>query len=144
MSDTPPNTSPPSRLDQIKALIGDLARPFVLIVAGAASGLGIGKICWAVADGVGSGKISGDSAAIVIGAVGSVLALLFGAKAIEVANVAKHEALVRTAAVTASPTAAALAMGPASNVVAFPAQPAPAPAPAGDDDGTLPLDQRVA
>ncbi|MFN4289042.1 MAG: hypothetical protein ACK4E3_11160 [Brevundimonas sp.] len=61
---------------QLKHFIGDVARPFCLIAVGAAT-------AWAIV-------FRTDVAAIV--AAGTILAALYGAKAMEVAGIAREQA----------------------------------------------------
>jgi len=98
VTDTPvqPQTwPPPSRLDQIKGFVGDLARPFAIIAtSGAAS--------WSTV--IIAQKVDGfDSAAIFIGAVFTGVAALYGAKAWEVARTGKQAADIEIAKTSAPP-----------------------------------------
>lgn len=95
MTDTPiaPQTWPrPSRLDQIKGFVGDLARPFAIIsTSGSAS----------VATVIIAQKVDGfDSAAIFIGAVFAGVGALYGAKAWESVKASKSAADVEIAKAT--------------------------------------------
>jgi apolipoprotein N-acyltransferase len=70
MTDTPPAAPtfpPPSTLEQVKSLVGDLARPFAIYVVAAAT-------AW---------SILGGQTADKVGAAGLILAALYGAKAAE-------------------------------------------------------------
>jgi len=102
-----------SRLDQLKGLVGDLARPFAIIVTS-------GSAAWATV--VIAYRVDGfESAGIYIGAVYAGLAGLYGFKAWENRGADKHAAEVEK--IKAAPPVAA------------------PEAPAGD--GVLPADQRV-
>jgi hypothetical protein len=95
-TDTPisANTFPrPPRMDQVKAFIGDLARPFAIISTSFAA---------SVATVVVSTKIGPDAsaAAIFIGAVFAGVGALYGAKAWEAVQSGKHIASVEIAKTT--------------------------------------------
>lgn len=100
MSDTPlaPQTyPPPSRLDQIKGFIGDLARPFAIICTTIAASVSTVIVALKVD--------SFEGAATFIGAVYLGLGGLYGAKSWEVARTGKQAAEVAIAQAT-PPTAA--------------------------------------
>jgi hypothetical protein len=88
MSDTPPTMPPASGADAVKTFIGDLARPFAIIVTSGAA---------AAATIILANKVSSDAAAIFIGAVLSGVAVLYGAKSWEAAQTAKQSANVEVA-----------------------------------------------
>lgn len=95
-TDTPvsTNTFPrPPRLEQVKAFIGDLARPFAIIST---------SLAGSIATVIVATKIGPDAsaAAIFIGAVYAGVGTLFGAKAWEVAQAGKHSASVEIAKTT--------------------------------------------
>ena len=85
MTDIPPTDTPtpvpPSKLDAIKAVIGDLARPFAIYAVSVATA----KIIWV------------GHAADVIGAGGLVLMGLYGAKTYENRSIAHADASVKIA-----------------------------------------------
>ncbi len=88
MSDTPvsPQTyPPPSKIDAIKGLIGDLARPYAIIAVSSATAA---AIC--------APMITTDK----LTAAGMILAVLFGAKTYEVATQTKQSATVQVAQAT--------------------------------------------
>lgn len=95
---TPPPTDtptvvtvpPPSRMEQIKAMIGDLARPFAIYSISAAT-------AWSIIAGQTADKI---------GAAGLIVAALFGAKAYENQQQTKSAAQVEVAKANASPPTA--------------------------------------
>lgn len=92
MTDTPvlPQTWPrPARADQIKAFIGDLARPFAIISTSYAASHATVVIAYKVS--------SFSEAAIFIGAVFAGVGALYGAKAWEVARTGKQAAEVEIA-----------------------------------------------
>lgn len=95
MSDTPvlpQSWPPPSRLDQIKAFVGDLARPFAIISTSYAASHATIVIAYKVG--------SFSEAAIFIGAVFAGVGALYGAKAWEVARTGKQAADVEIAKTT--------------------------------------------
>lgn len=96
-TDTPVNPSyPPAPLmERIKALIGDLARPFAII--GTTIGFNVALI--RIAEKLGP---DASAAAIFIGAAGGILATLYGAKSWEQAQVGKHAATVEVAKATST------------------------------------------
>jgi len=95
MTDTPiaaPSWPPPSGLDQAKAFIGDLARPFAIIVTSGSA---------AVSGVVIATKVeSFEGAAIFIGAIYAGVGALFGAKAWENAKTGRQAADVEIAKAT--------------------------------------------
>lgn len=93
MTDTPPASNPPSRLDIIKNFIGDLARPFAIYVLSLAGAIAIVRIAWALAARVDSW----EGAAIFIAAVAAFVGGIFGAKAWEVTRTGKQAADVAIA-----------------------------------------------
>lgn len=99
MSDTPPISHPPSRLDVIKALVGDLARPFAIIATSYAAAHSTIVIAHKVD--------SFEGAATFIGAVFLGVGALYGAKAWEIARTGKQAAEVEIARSGPSPAAAA-------------------------------------
>lgn len=90
-TDTPVPTFPRSRLDDVKSLIGDLARPFALISLSLTSAIAV------LHPGVTPEKL---------GVALAALAAMYGAKAWEAHGVAKAQASVETAKVAASPAPA--------------------------------------
>lgn len=96
MTDTPINTRevpPIPRSEMIKAFIGDLARPFAIIVTSYAA---------AHATVVIASKVeNGNDGAIFAGAYFLGVATLYGAKAIEAINAGRHKRDVDVAAVNA-------------------------------------------
>lgn len=93
MTDTPvplPTVPPPPKIDQVKALIGDLARPFAIYA-----------VAFTTASAIFIGKDVG-----VITAAGVILAALYGTKTIEVQQAGKQAASVeiaKAASTTAAP-----------------------------------------
>ena len=85
-----PVPSPPNRLEQIKALIGDLARPFAIIITSGGATAATVIIALKNDDGF-------AAAAIFIGAVMAGVATLAGAKAYENVQKAKADATVQVA-----------------------------------------------
>jgi hypothetical protein len=98
MTDTPVTTQPPSRLDKIKAFIGDLARPFAIISTSAAASASVIMIAKRVE--------SFEGGAAFIAAVFAGLGALYWGKAWEVGTQAKQAANVAIATGT-PPTAPA-------------------------------------
>lgn len=93
MTDTPP----PSRLDRIKALVGDLARPFAIIVTSAGG-------AWASV--VAAYRVdNGNDGALLLGAIFAGVSALYIGKAWEVAKAGKHSAEVEIARAAAPPAA---------------------------------------
>ncbi|HYE46209.1 MAG TPA: hypothetical protein VEA44_10605 [Caulobacter sp.] len=91
MTDTPPITTPPSRLDQIKAFIGDLARPFAIIISSAGG-------AWASV--VAAYRVdNGNDGALLLGAIFAGISAIYIGKAWEVAKTGKHSAQVEIAKV---------------------------------------------
>lgn len=92
MTDTPvlPQTfPPPSTADQVKAFIGDLARPFVMYVLSAATAVSIVIVSLKVEN--------GNDGAIFLGAAGVLVGGVFGFKAWENNTAAKQAAGVEIA-----------------------------------------------
>lgn len=99
MSDTPvlpQSWPPPSRVDQVKAFIGDLARPFAIISSSYAASHATIVIAYKVS--------SFSEAAIFIGAVFAGVGALYGAKAWEVARTGKQATELEIAKVAAPST----------------------------------------
>lgn len=95
-SDTaPPLSSPPDRLDRIKAFIGDLARPFAIIVTSSAAAIATVIIARKVSD--------GNDGAIFIAAVFVGVGSLYLGKAWETARASRAAADVEIARATAPP-----------------------------------------
>lgn len=90
-TDTPANPAwpPISRLESVKALIGDLARPYVQYAIGTATSAAI-IIVAIKAD-------NGNDGAIVIGAAGLIVGTIFAAKSLENSQASKHTASVEIA-----------------------------------------------
>lgn len=93
MTDTPV-TYPVSRLERVKAFIGDLARPFAIIATSAAA-----SIATVI---VSTRTENGNDGAILIGAIFVGVAALYGAKSWEVAKTSKQAADVEIAKVEKS------------------------------------------
>jgi hypothetical protein len=74
-TDTPIPVPTPSRMDRIKAFIGDLARPFALISMSLATSIGVVIVCLRVDD--------GNDGAIALGAVGLIIGGMYGFKSWE-------------------------------------------------------------
>lgn len=113
MTDTPiePRSfPPPSRADQVKAFIGDLARPFALIVLAIACAVGLLMV-----------GVPSDKLGLALTALGA----MYGAKSWEVASSAKQSVAVGVAQANASAAPAPVVVAP---VVAAPVV-APTPAP---------------
>lgn len=95
MTDTPmtsPTWPPVSRLEQIKGFVGDLARPFAIIVTSGSA---------AISGVVIATKVNSfEGAATFIGAVYLGVGALYGAKAWEVARTGKQAADVEIAKTT--------------------------------------------
>jgi hypothetical protein len=92
MTDTPvatPTYPPPSTADQIKSMVGDLARPYALYAVATAVSIAIIKIAWEITD--------GNIGAVFLTAAGGLLAAMYGAKSLEVAAQAKQQATVDVA-----------------------------------------------
>lgn len=89
MTDTPPITHPPSKLDVAKAFIGDLARPFAIISTSA---------CASAAMVIMSLKVeNGNDGSILMGAIGVLSGGIFLGKAWEVTKTGKQAADVEIA-----------------------------------------------
>lgn len=96
MTDTPvqPQTwPPPSRIDQVKSFVGDLARPFAIISSSYEASHATIVIAYKVN--------SFSEAAIFIGAVFAGVGALYGAKAWEVARTGKQATDLEIAKVAA-------------------------------------------
>lgn len=112
MTDTPiePRSyPPPSRMDAVKGLIGDLARPFALVSVAASC-----AICLALP------TVGADKLGLALAALGA----MYGAKAWEVASSAKQSVAVGVAQANATATPSPVVVAP---VVAAPVMAAPAP-----------------
>jgi hypothetical protein len=80
VSDTPPVTHPPSRLDVAKAFIGDLARPFAIYATSLSASIAAVII---------AGKVeNGNDGAIALGAIGGIVLGIYTAKAWEMVKTA--------------------------------------------------------
>lgn len=78
-----PITPPVSRLDHVKSFVGDLARPFAIIVTS-------GGAAWATV--VAAYRVqNGTDGALLLTAIFAGVAVLYGAKSWEVAKVAKTQ-----------------------------------------------------
>lgn len=93
-TDTPINPAypPAPMMERVKALVGDLARPFAII----GTTIGFNTALVTVAQKLGP---DASAAAIFIGAAGGILATLYGAKAWEAVQGGKHTASVEIAKV---------------------------------------------
>lgn len=101
MTDTgPPLSTPPSRLDAIKTFIGDLARPFAIIVTSLGAAISTVTIAIRTED------VDLTAASIFIGAVFAGVGALYGVKSWEVAktNAANAEVAKTSLATTGSTT----------------------------------------
>lgn len=87
MSDTPV-TAPPTRLERVKAFIGDLARPFAIYVTSAAA-------AWATVSL--SARVNSPEAAVFIGAVLAGVGAIYWGKSWENAKAGKQAAEVQVA-----------------------------------------------
>lgn len=94
MTDTPPTIFPVDRLERIKAFIGDLARPFAIIVTSLSA-----SIATVI---VSTRTENGNDGAILIGAIFVGVAALYGAKSWEVTKTSKQAAEVEIAKVEKS------------------------------------------
>jgi hypothetical protein len=81
----------PSRMDQIKALIGDLARPFALIALGGSCAVGLHN-----------GSVTADKLGLALAALGA----MYGAKSWEASTAAKATATIEVAKAAATPAPA--------------------------------------
>jgi len=95
-TDTPVNPSwPPTTLmERIKALAGDLARPYVQYAIGTATAAAIIIVALKVQN--------GNDGAILIGAAGLIVSAIFAAKSLENSSTSKHTASVEIAKATTS------------------------------------------
>ena len=82
-------------LDRIKALLGDLARPYALYATATATAYSIFTIAPKVT--------GGEAGAFVIGAAGVILTALYAGKVIENNNTAKRAAEVKIATAATQP-----------------------------------------
>jgi hypothetical protein len=112
MTDTPPAATdtpvpaPPSRLEAVKAFLGDLARPFSLYASAGAASVATVLIGYAVLRGAMKGDLDLIGAAAFIGAVWAGVAGLYWGKVVERNQEAKQTAFVevaKTKAATANP-----------------------------------------
>lgn len=99
MTDSPPVTDTPvalptTKLDASKAFLGDLARPYVLLIISSAAAASTVMV---------ASKVDGPEAALFITAVLGGVAALYGAKAMENAATAKQTATVAVAQAKAPP-----------------------------------------
>lgn len=92
MTDTPPTIFPVDRLERIKTFIGDLARPFAIIVTS-------GGAAWATVV-VAYRVENGNDGAILMGAIFAGVSALYIGKAWEVAKTGKQSAEVEIAKAT--------------------------------------------
>lgn len=92
MTDTPPTIFPVDRLERIKTFIGDLARPFAIIVTS-------GGAAWATVV-VAYRVENGNDGAILMGAIFAGVGALYIGKAWEVAKTGKQSAEVEIAKAT--------------------------------------------
>lgn len=102
MTDTPPTPitfPPPDLWDRIKTTVGDLARPFAIIVSNGAASIAVIKIAWTISE----KSSSWEGAAMFVGAAGAYAGALFGAKAWEVTKTSGQAADLERARVQASP-----------------------------------------
>lgn len=104
-------------MTDIKSFLADLARPFTLYAMGFSGAWATVVIAAKVQD--------GNDGWGVLAAIGATVSALYAGKALEIANVSKHNAQVEVERAKASP----------------PPEVALAPAPT--DDGELPANQRV-
>ncbi len=99
-SDTPvktPTFPPPSKLDQAKGFIGDLARPFAIYVTAASAAASVVILA------IHAKTPDLSASAIFEGAVFTGVGALYGAKAWENAQQAKQQATVQVAQATNGP-----------------------------------------
>jgi hypothetical protein len=91
MTDTPPvvTVPPPSRLEQLKSFLGDLARPFAIVATSLAASIAIVVIAVRVH--------TFEGGALFIAAVFTGVGSLYGAKAWENATAGRHAAQVEIA-----------------------------------------------
>lgn len=121
MTDTPQRPYAMSPSEKVKAFIGDLARPFILISAALASSYAVARIAGAIADALKVGHGSFEGAAIFIGTVLAGVGAIYIGKSVEVANIAKHDSEVKKAAVQAAGPAQTVTLTPPSTVEIKPA-----------------------
>jgi hypothetical protein len=94
MTDTGlPLNSPPSRLDAIKALVGDLARPFAIIVTS------LGASATGIIIALRADDPDLTAASLFVGAIYTGVAALYGAKAWEVTKTSQASAEVAKAGI---------------------------------------------
>lgn len=99
---TPVPTFPrPTRFDQIKGLIGDLARPFALIALGASCAVGLHN-----------GTVTADKLGLALAALGA----MYGAKSWETSTAAKASATIEVAKANAAPPPPANDQAPAAPI----------------------------
>ena len=92
MTDTPPTIFPVDRLERIKTFIGDLARPFAIIVTSGAAAWATVVVAYRVEN--------GNDGAILMGAIFAGVGAIYIGKAWEVAKTTKQSAEVEIAKVT--------------------------------------------
>ena len=91
MTDTP-IPDPPTKGERIKAAVGDLARPFAIYVISAGAAAGVVIVALKVEN--------GNDGAIFYGAVGVLVGLVIGARAVENINTTRQAAKVEIAKAT--------------------------------------------
>ncbi len=84
-----PSLPPASPFDQVVTAVGNLARPFTIYAVGYASAAAIHEVGKKVSD--------GNDGAIYLGAVGLILGLVIGARAVENINAVRQAAKVDAA-----------------------------------------------
>lgn len=92
MTDTPPTSNPPSRLDRIKGFVGDLARPFAIIATSFGATWASIVVAYRVKD--------GTDAALLMAAIFAGVGSLYIGKAWEVSRTGKQAADVEIAKAT--------------------------------------------
>lgn len=96
MSDTPPTSHPPSKLDVIKGFLGDIARPFAIIATSFGATWASIVVAYRVKD--------GTDAALLMTAIFAGVGAIYGFKAWEVAKTGKQTAEVEIAKANSEPT----------------------------------------
>ena len=89
MTDTPPISRPPSRLDVVKVFIGDLARPITILLTAVSGSYATVATAHAVASAVAAGKAGPGEAAIFIGAVLGIASAIYIGKSVENYQIAR-------------------------------------------------------
>lgn len=120
-----------TRIEAVKGLIADLARPATFYAAAISGGYAVFQISTAVAQAVSEGKGSLEGAAIVLGTILTGVAGIYGLKAVEETRKSGHSAEVEKERAKASPP-------PAEALKA-----AVPDAPETADDGELPPSERL-